>query len=716
MPQAANDQGGVDTGLGCLVMILRFQGIACEAQKLRAEFGASGRPFDDIDIIAAAKALGLYGRTVTLPWERLGRMQFPVVAQAKDGHFFIIGKASETGVLVHDPLEPQPRTLERAAFEEVWSGNLIVFKKAPDADGVKLPFGFSWFVPAIIKYRKLLIEVMAASFFLQVFALASPLFFMVIIDKVLVHRGLTTLDVLVLGLVTVSLFDVLLGGLRTYIFSHTTNRIDVELGAKSFRHLLALPISFFEARKVGHIEAQLHELETIRNFLTGPPLTLAIDLLFVFVFLGVMYYYSATLTFIVLVAIPIYVLVSLIVTPILRRRLQEKYARGAENRAFLVEAVSGIETVKAMAVEPQLRQRWEGNLAAYVRSAFSVSNLSTVASQGAGLINKLTTALILWTGAKLVIEGQISVGQLVAFNMLAGRVNGPILRVAQTWQDFQQIRVSIKRLADILDTEPEPAFNPARAALPAMSGKIEFRNVTFRYKPGAQEVLHDVSLAIEPGQVVGIIGPSGSGKSTLTKLIQRLYVPESGNVLVDGIDLATVDTGWLRRQIGVVLQDSYLFTRSIRDNIALANPGASIGAVIEAAKLAGAHDFIAEFPEGYDTQVEEKGRSLSGGQRQRIAIARALMTNPRILILDEATSALDYESETVVQENLRQMAEGRTVIIISHRFAMLSDVDRIITVEHGRIVEDGDHVALVQGGGHYAHLYRHQVGRHVKSV
>ncbi len=458
--------------------------------------------------------------------------------------------------------------------------------------------------------------------------------------------------------------------------------------------------------------ARVRELENIRNFLTGSALTLVIDLFFTFVFLAVMFYYSPLLTWIVLASFPFYIALSAGVTPIFRRRIEEKFERGAENQAFLVESVNGIETLKAMAIEPQMQRRWEEQLSGYVSSSFRVLTLGNWTSQSVQFISKMVTGLTLYFGAHLVIGGNLTIGELIAFNMLAGRVAQPVLRLAQIWQDFHQARVSIARLGDILNTAPEPMFNPARAALPAIRGELVFEHIIFRYRLDGPEVLHDVSLQVPAGQVVGIVGASGSGKSTLTKLVQRLYVPETGRVLIDGVDLSMVDVAWLRRQVGVVLQENVLFNRSIRDNIALADPAIAMERVVNAAKLAGAHDFILELPEGYDTMVGERGASLSGGQRQRVAIARALVGNPRILIFDEATSALDYESERVIQESMRSIVRGRTVLIIAHRLSTVRNADRILTLERGRLIEDGSHEELIHKGGRYANLHRIQAGLH----
>jgi len=456
----------------------------------------------------------------------------------------------------------------------------------------------------------------------------------------------------------------------------------------------------------------VRELENIRNFLTSSALTLVIDLFFTFVFLAVMFYYSPLLTWIVIGSFPFYIALSAGVTPIFRRRLDEKFNRGAENQAFLVESITGVETLKALAVEPRMQRRWEEQLAGYVKASFGVTSLGNWASQAVQVISKIVTALTIYFGAYLVIDGNLTVGELVAFNMLAGRVAQPILRLAQIWQDFHQARLSVQRLGDILNAVPEPTFKPGRTALPKIRGSISFEHVTFRYRLDGPEVLKDISLNVAAGQVIGIVGPSGSGKSTLTKLAQRLYVPESGRVLVDGVDIAMVDVAWLRRQVGVVLQENVLFNSSIRDNIALSDPSLPIDRIIVAAELAGAHEFILELPDGYDTIVGERGSTLSGGQRQRIAIARALVGDPRILIFDEATSALDYESERIIQDNMRKIVQGRTVLIIAHRLSTVAMADRIITIERGRLVEDGSHDELVRTGGRYATLYRMQAGRH----
>ena len=699
--------GELDTGAHCLAMIARFHEIAADPAQLAHEHAPGAAAMDVRGLVRAARGIGLKSRVGILKRRRLHKAPLPAIAEARDGGFFILARADTERALIQAPGR-RPETLGLEALSELWTGRVVLVARRAGLAGEARRFDITWFIPAIVKYRRMFAEVLVASFFLQLFGLVTPLFFQVIIDKVLVHRGLTTLDVLVIGLLAVTLFDVVLGGLRTYIFSHTTSRVDVELGARLFRHLMALPIAYFEARQVGQTVARVRELENIRSFLTGSALTVVIDLFFTFVFFAVMFHISATLTWVVLGSLPFHAALSAGITPGLRRRIEERFQRGAANHAFLVEAVSGVETLKAMAVEPQMRQRWEEQLAAYVRASFRTVMLGTFGSQTVSLIGKAVTALILWFGAQAVIAGEMTVGMLVAFNMLAGQVVQPIMRLAQLWQDFQQFSISLARLGDVLNAPPELARRDSAPSLPAIRGDIRLEGVTFRYRADGPEVLRDVSAHIGPGQIVGIVGRSGSGKSTFVKLVQRLHVPERGRVLVDGVDLALADPAWLRRQIGVVLQENVLFSRSVRENIALADPGLSMTRIETAARLSGAHEFILELPEGYDTVLGERGASLSGGQRQRIAIARAVVTDPRILIFDEATSALDYESERIVQDNMREICRGRTVLIIAHRLTAVRLADRILVVDRGAIVEDGNHEALVSRGGLYAALHRHQ--------
>jgi ATP-binding cassette, subfamily B, bacterial HlyB/CyaB len=698
----------IEPGLFSLLLLLRLHGIACEGDQLCHRFGTG--TIGVTEMLRCAKDLGLKARVITTNWTGLAKASLPAIAALKDGGFLLLGRASADRVLVQRSMAMPPESLGRTEFEALWDGRLVLMARRAGLSDLSRRFDIGWFLAACHKYRHLLGEVLVASFFLQIFALISPLFFQVVIDKVLVHRGLSTLDVLVIGLVTIAIFEAILSALRTYLFTHTTNRIDVELGARLFRHLMSLPLAYFQTRRVGDSVARVHEIENIRNFLTGSALTLVIDLFFTVAFLAVMLVYSPWLTLVVVSAVPFYIGISAGATPLFRARLDDKFRRGAENQAFLVESITGVQTLKALAVEPQMQRRWEEQLAAYVAASFRVLSLGNVASQSVQFVSRLVTAAVLFFGAKLVIQGDLTVGELVAFNMLASRVSQPVLRIAQIWQDFHQARLSIERLGDILNTRPEPTFTSGRADLPPIRGDVTFEHVGFRYRVDGPEVLHDISFHVPAGQVIGIVGPSGSGKSTIAKLIERLYTPESGRVFVDGVDLSIVDAAWLRRQVGVVLQEDMLFNRSIRDNIALADPAMPMHQIIAAATLAGAHDFIVALPEGYDTLVGERGCNLSGGQRQRIAIARALVTDPRILIFDEATSALDYESESVIQNNMRRICERRTVFIIAHRLSTVRRSDRIITIDRGRIVEDGTHNELIQSNGRYANLHRLQAG------
>lgn len=700
-----------DQGAWSLALALHLLGVVADAGKIQHDSGKSGRLSVD-DVLRAAGSFPVKAKAVTSSIARLKKTPLPALAVSRSGGFVVIGKVTEDSVLLQGKDDPAPRLIGFAAFEAEWSGRLILLtKRAPLSDTARR-FDLSWFWGALTKYRRILFEVLFASFVIQLFGLATPMIFQTVIDKVLVHRGLSTLEVMVAGLALIALFEAVLSGLRTYLFAHTSNRIDVELGARVFRHLLRLPLAYFESRRVGDSVARVRELETIRQFITSSSITLVLDLAFCAVFLGVMFVYSATLAFVVIAALPLYALLSVATTPAFRRRLDEKFRRGAENQAFLVESVTGVETIKAMAVEPQMQRRWEEQLAGYVGASFAASQVGNWATQTAGLLNKAVSALTLFLGAGLVIANKLTVGELVAFNMLASQVSGPVLRLVQVWQDFHQVRISVERLGDILNTPVEANSTSGQASQPKLDGAIEFERVTFRYGITSQPVLRDVSLKIPAGQVVGIVGPSGSGKSTIAKLAQRLYQPEAGRVLVDGVDTAVLDPSWLRRQIGVVLQENILFNRSVRDNIALADPILPMETVVAAAKLAGAHDFICKMPQGYDTPIGERGVSLSGGQRQRIAIARALVGDPRILIFDEATSALDYESESIIQENMRDIVRGRTVLIIAHRLSTVRSADRILTIENGMIVEDGAHEQLVAGNGRYAALHRIQsVGR-----
>lgn len=701
----------LDTGLVCSFYMLQYLDIEFNHQSIIHNYKKEDL-FTQNEIVLVLKHLGLKSKTLKLKNKvDLLESHFPVIAKKHDGTFIFIVQYNkkEDKFLYQDPITQKPLLVEsKDLLNDIDTQIVLATKRENKIFNADFKFGLSWFIKAFVKYKKVLLEVMMVSFFIQILSLLSPIFFQVTIDKVLVHNSLTTLQVLVIGLVVVSVFEVILSFLRTYLLNHTTNKIDVTLGSKLFGHLMSLPLSYFHSRKVGQISTRVRELDTIRSFVTSSALTLTIDLLFTVVFFVVMWFYSKTLTFIVLASIPFYILIAFAITPILQNKLNDKFLKGAENQAFLVESISGAETVKSLSLEPKMKDHWNNQVSEYVLAGFKVNNLGNLYSQLTSLINKVVLILILFYGAQFVINGDMTIGMLIAFNMLASRVSGPILHIAQLWNDFQQANISIKRLSDILNTKPEKG-NGGASLNNKIKGTITLDNLTFRYRPDSKNILETINLEINSGEIIGIVGKSGSGKSTLTKLIQKLYQPADGRVLIDGIDISTVDPAWLRRQIGVVLQDNFLFNRSVRENIAIANKSIPFDFVINAAKLAGAHEFISELPEGYDTIIEEHGANLSGGQKQRIAIARALITNPKIMIFDEATSALDYESESIIQKNMSQICKDRTVIIIAHRLTAVRNADRIIVLDKGKVVEMGNPDDLLKKeDGFFKKLNDHQ--------
>lgn len=727
---------GANQALQLLCMVARLHGIAVDAPSLAHQLALTVDTPVDFDFLRqAAHKLELKARVEQVAIARLRFTPLPALTKLRDGSWVVVAAANDSQILVQYPPNREastsanddlPARMSLSEFAALWlipeaqateneTGAMLLIASRASLIGDFARFDFSWFIPSLVRYRKLLTEVLGASVVLQLFALVTPLFFQVVMDKVLVHQGLSTLHVLVIGLVIISLFESALSFMRTYVFAHTTSRIDVELGSRLFRHLLQLPLAWFQARRVGDSVARIRELENIRSFLTGQALTVVLDVAFSIIFIAVMLWYSTVLTTIVLLSIPCYVALTVLIVPALRRRLDEKFARGAENQALLLETITGVQTVKASALEPMLAKRWDDQLAAYVSASFRTQTLASAGHEGISLIGKLVTALTLWFGAQLVMAGELTMGMFIAFNMFAGRVAQPIMRMAQLWADFQQVGISMQRLGDILNAPAEVPPSVA-AQLPRLSGRITFDQVSFRYHADTSPVLREIRLDIAPGQVIGIVGRSGSGKSTLTKLVQRLYVPEQGRILIDNVDISQVDAAQIRRQIGVVLQDNWLFNRSVRENIAISHPAAAMDQVMHVARLAGAHDFISELPQGYDTLVGEQGSSLSGGQKQRLAIARALFTNPRILIFDEATSALDYESEQILQRNMSSICKGRTVLIIAHRLSAVRHANAIVVLDKGRIVEGGTHDDLIAKKALYAHLWSMQSGREASEV
>jgi ATP-binding cassette, subfamily B, bacterial HlyB/CyaB len=569
-------------------------------------------------------------------------------------------------------------------------------------------FGIGWFLPFLSQHKRVLIEVFFASFFVQLAALANPLVIQLIIDKVIIQNSITNLNVLGALLLAVGFFEAVMTTLRTYLFVDTTNRIDMGLGSQIIDHLLRLPLRYFERRPVGELSTRINELENIRQFLTGTALTVVLDAVFSIVYIVVMLFYSWQLTLVGLGTIPIFVIITLIASPTISKQLRAKAERNAETQSYLVEVLSGIQTVKAQNIELRSRFSWQERYARYIAAGFKTVVTSTLANSTSNFLNKLSSLLVLWVGAFLVLQGDLSLGQLIAFRIISGYVTSPILRLAQIWQSFQETALSLERLSDIVDTPQEAEVDRDNIPLPAIVGSVKYENVSFRFTQNGPMQLANVSLEVPPGTFVGIVGQSGSGKSTMMKLLLRLYGVESGRILLDGYDIAKVELYSLRRQIGVVPQDPLLFDGTVQENIALTNPDATTEEIIAAAQIAAAHEFIMNLPNGYNTRVGERGAGLSGGQRQRIAIARSVLQRPKLLVLDEATSALDYPTERQVCLNLASSFQGSTVFFITHRLNTVSHADAIVVMDSGRIIEQGSHKDLMAARGHYFYLYQQQ--------
>ena len=696
------------TGFWALAQLAGFHQRPVDPAQLVRALGLEGRPVDIPEILLASTTIPLKAAEATLSWADLATLKQPAIGLLKDGEFAIVGRRQEDRLPVTRMGAGRPEWFSETEWTEAGSGRFVLITERLRLGNPNRPFGLGWFVPVLHKYRKALAEVLVAAFFFQLLGIGLPLFIQVMIDRVFVFQNHATLLVVAIGMLVVIVFEGFFGVLQSVLLAHVGNRVDTTLGSAIYRHLVRVPLRYFENRRVGDTTARVREVERIRQFLTGHALLSVIDGLFVFVYVGILLLYSLRLTGIVLLAMAAIAGTTLIFRGSLRRRMEESFDADAHSQAFLVESITGMGTLKAMALEPQMSRRWDTLLAHQVTAGYRADRLQGIAGGISRALQNLTTLAILWYGAGLVLHGDLTVGALIAFQMLARRAISPVLRVSLLWQHFQQVGVGVARLGDLMNVPAEPVLDATRASLPALQGGIVCEGVSFRYHPDGARVLDQVSLAITPGQVVGIVGRSGSGKSTLAKLLARLYTPESGRILVDGQDLAQVDPGWLRRQIAVVPQESFLFGGTIRENIAIRAPAAPMGRIIEAATLAGAHAFIGTLAQGYDTPTGERGAALSGGQRQRIAIARALLTDPRVLIFDEATSALDYESERIIQENLQRICAGRTVIIISHRFSFLRGADRIYVLDNGRLVEEGDHGALLRAQGLYHHLCHQQ--------
>jgi len=703
-------RGPINAPLACFQMLSQYLGVAFRRDMVQRVLENQHKSVGSISLAscgAIAETIGMNAQLVQVSATAITRLKAPALIRYQDS-FAILYNITEKELLIATP-EIGIHRQKPTDFTKAWGegGQVLLLQARPSEQREK--FSLRWFLPAIYRYRGVLTEVLVASFFVQLFGLANPLITQVIIDTVLVQGAFDTLNVLGIFLLGVALFEALLTGVRTYLFVDTTNRIDLILGSEVIDRLLRLPLNYFDRRRVGELAGRINELENIRQFLTGTALTVVLDAIFSVIYIAVMLFYSWLLTIVALATVPLFALLTIFVSPVVRRQLRTKAERYADTQSYLVEVVSGIQTVKAQNIELKSRWHWYERYARYISAGFNTVLTSTTASSISGFFNKFSGLLLLWVGAYLVISHQLTLGQLIAFRIIASYTTSPLLRLIQLWQNFQETALSIERLGDILDAPPEvDEADRNNIPMPEIQGAVKYESVSFRFHNSGPLQLTNINLEFPAGYFVGIVGQSGSGKSTLTKLLQRLYEPTSGRIQVDGYDISKVELYSLRRQIGMVLQDTLLFNGTVQENIALTNPDASSEQVIQAAKIAAAHDFIMSLPNGYNTIVGERGSALSGGQRQRIAIARTVLQNPKLLILDEATSALDYNSERQVCLNLAEAFQGRTVFFITHRLATVRNADVILVMDRGSVVEQGTHKELMALKGLYYCLYQQQ--------
>ncbi len=697
----------MQTGLIAFEIVCRINNIGIDLRSIVRENGITEDEISKEELLLIAKNAEFKAKIKPMDFDKFPKYPFPAIFILKDNTFGVILKpdCESKKALVFIPEDKKAKELTFDEISEISNGEIIFLSHKLMNEQIR--FGFKWFFVEIMKYKRIIAEVMLGSFVVQLFGLVTPLFTQVILDKVIVHRSMSTLDVLGIAFVAVSIFEFLLNLTRNYIFIHTANKIDAKLGAKLFHHLFALPFVYFESRKVGNIISRVRELDQIREFITNKSVSVIIDLFFSTVFLVVMFIYSKILTFVVLIIVALIGILYVTMTPELRARLENKFQMSAQSNSYLVEAVTGVQTVKSLSIEGIMQKKWNDYLGRYVKSGFNLAVMSNFAGSLSNLFQKMMTIAILWIGVTLVIKNELTIGQLIAFQMFANQFIAPVMRLVNLWNEFQQVLLGVDRLGDILNNPIELTSSKA-ITLPKINGSVRIDNLSFKYSPNSPMVLNGVTLDVKAGQSIGLVGRSGSGKSTITKLIQKLYLPFEGTVYIDDVDIRQMNPVWLRNNIGVVLQENYLFSGTIRDNIAMPKPDAPIEAIIQAAQISGAHSFISEMSEGYDTFVGERGSTLSGGQRQRIAIARALITNPKIIIFDEATSALDYESERVIMDNLDKIKHGRTMFIIAHRLSTVKNCDLIVALDKGSIIEVGTHDELIKKQGYYYNLYTQQ--------
>ena len=709
------------TSLVCLSLVARHHGVDISADRLIHEYSLEHKEPDLRRILRIAKDNKLKAKSTKLSWKDLHRMgeANPIIAKLQNGNYVIFVGAREIEVdgkvekqvAVFDPLADRHDFifLKKEELLKSWNGDVILIKKHFGLMDQNQPFSLRWFIPEIFKQATSFTDVAVAVVFMHLIALVTPLFFQIVIDKVLVNQAVQTLTVVTIGIVIALAFDGVLNFMRGYLLLHATSKIDVRVSTRTFQHLLRLPITFFDHMTAGVLTKHMQQTSTIREFLTGSLFLTALDATALLVFIPVMYFYSPTLLAVVLIGSALLGLVIGLLLGPYRRRLESLYAAEGDRQAMLVESIHGIQTVKALGMEPVQKRKWDDKTAQSVAMHYRVGKISTMATSISKFLEKLMTVMVIYVGANLVFSGDISVGALVAFNMIAGRVTGPLVQLVSLVHSYQEAALSVRMLGSVMNTAEEEGID--RGLRPNFEGSMEFENVTFHYSPTSPPALDGINIKIPAGKVIGIVGRSGSGKTTLTRLMQGLYKMQAGIMRVDNLDIRELDIAHLRRNIGVVLQENFLFRGTVRENIGMAKTNASFQEVVYAAKLAGADEFIERMSQSYDTMLEENGSNLSGGQKQRLAIARALLTDPRILIFYEATSALDPESEAIVQANLARIAKGRTVIIVSHRLSTLTGSDAIVVLERGKVAEIGSHSQLLQNCQVYKDLWYQQMGR-----
>lgn len=710
-PSEDEPRWSAQTALECLSRVAAHHGIDLPSDRLRHAYAVDETGISTDLLLRMAHDAGLRARATQLDWKAICRLgdAYPALVQLSNQNWVLVVGAERDAVAVFDPLaerKDEPLLIDAERFCTRWLGKAILFKRESRPSRGHRTFGLRWFVPELLREWRLFSDVAIAAVFLYALGLALPIFFQLVIDKVLVHESLTTLYVLSAGAVTALSFDAIFSFLRRYLLLYATNRIDIRVATSTFRHLLGLPVTFFEHISAGVLVKHMQQAGRIREFLTGRLFLTALDALSLFVFLPVLALYSVKLTCLVLAFTAVSGSVVAILMGPFRRRLYRLYQAEAGRQALLVETVHGMRTVKSLAMEPNQNRAWDDCCAQSVSMRFGVEKISAGAQALTGFLEKMMTLGIVALGALDVFSGEMTIGALVAFNMLAGRVSGPLVQMVTMVHEYQEVALAVRMLGEVMNKELERDGH-REGLRPDFAGQIEFENVTFRYDEGAP-ALDDVSFSIAPGSVFGIVGRSGSGKTTLTRLIAGMYPVQQGLLRIDGYDSRELDLIHLRRNLGLVLQDNFLFRGTVRENIACVKRDATFAEIVKAAQLAGADEFIERLPRGFDTLIEEEASNLSGGQKQRLAIARALIVNPRILILDEATSALDSESETIIRRNLRRIAEGRTVIIVSHRLSMLSDASQILVIERGKIVDVDRHDRLLSKCTIYRHLWNQQ--------